>query len=168
LPHVPPTYRERLKIEGGWLAALGVAGSAALLAVEDEARRWPLNTVGQLAVATGIIGFLGRRGTRKAIDNAVELKPDAIGSGEPTALWIHPLIVVGLAAIPAAGHLFDIDRAGFDASLRVTGGVAIVGLAQAIVLERMVARAERDKGRRYYRIVGSRGLTTKLGWVRAS
>jgi hypothetical protein len=61
-----PTYRERLRVEGLTLAASGALGSAGLLAFKTEqATRWPLNTVGQLAVVAGLLGWLGPRPRRE-------------------------------------------------------------------------------------------------------
>ena len=166
---MPPTYRERLRLEGWWLFACGVVGSGLLLATSEESKRWPLNTVAQCAVAGGLAVGLGRRGARRAIEAADDRPADQLGSGEPTPLWMHPLIVGGLAA------LFPLMRevggpgselAGWDASLRVTAGSALVGLTQAVVMERLVAQAEADNGRVYYRFKGSRGMKTVLAAVR--
>ena len=58
-------------------------------------------------------------------------------------------------------------KAGWDAALRVTAGSALVGLYQAFVIERAVARAERRGLRTYYRMPGSElGTGTQLGWTR--
>ena len=160
---MPPTYRERLRIEGTWLAACGAAGSVALLVTTDEAKRWPLNTVGQLALAGGVAGVLGRRGARKSMAAAEDHDPERIGSGEPTPLWMHPLIVAGLTGFVS---LPDAPGAGWDAGLRVTAGSMLVGLTQAIVIERSVAAAERENSRTYYRAKGSRGAKTVLAAVK--
>lgn len=167
---MPPTYRQRLRLEGAWLTACGVAGSALLLATADESRRWPLNTALQCAAAGGIAVVLGRRGTRKAMDEAVDTPIESVGSGEPTPLWMHPLIVGGLAVLfPALREIGapGSDAAGWDASLRVTVGSALVGLVQALVLERLVAREENESGRVFYRYKGSRGMRTVLAAVKA-
>jgi hypothetical protein len=165
---VPPSYRERLRLEGWWLVACGVAGSALLLGTTEQSKRMPWNTVIQVAAAGGIAVALGRRGTRRAMDEADELPPDQLGSGEPTPLWMHPVIVAGLAlafrGISETG-LPGSDLAGWDASLRITAGSAAVGLVQAIVLERMVAAREGDTGRTFYRYKGSRGMKTVLAAV---
>jgi len=161
----PPTYRERLRIEGLTLAASGAAGSAGLLVLKTEqATRWPLNTAGQLAVVAGLLGWLGPRATRGWLDRADELAPGEEGTGEPTPLWHLPVIVTGLTAtFVALGEVSD--RAGWDAGLRVTLGCTLVGLAQAVLLERIVAGHEREHGRRYFRAAGSRLLRgTKVGW----
>jgi hypothetical protein len=169
VPAVPPSYRQRLRLEGWWLVACGVAGSAALVATVEEARRWPLNTAAQVAAAGGIAVALGRRGTRRAMDDAVpKTEADDVGNGEPTPLWMHPLIVAGLAlsfrglretGLPAT------DLAGWDASLRITAGAAVVGLVQGVGLERMVAKEESASGRTFYRYSGSRGPKTVLAAV---
>jgi hypothetical protein len=166
---VPPTYRQRLRIEGAWLAGVGVAGSALLLATTEESRRWPLNTVAQVAVAGGLAVVLGRRGTRRALQDVEERPADDLGSGEPTPLWMHPVIVGGLAGLfPLLREIGGpgSELAGWDAALRVTAGSALVGLTQALVLERLVAAEERSSGRTYYRYKGSRGMKTVLAAVR--
>jgi hypothetical protein len=160
-----PTYRERLRVEGLTLAACGAAGSAGLLALETEqATRWPLNTAGQLAVVAGLLGWFGPRVTRGVLARAEELGPDEVVTGEPTPLSHLPLIVTGLTAtFVALGEVND--RAGWDAGLRVTLGCTLVGLAQAIPLERIVAAEEAARGRRFFRGKGSRLLRgTQLGW----
>jgi hypothetical protein len=160
-----PTYRRRLRVEGLTLAACGAAGSVGLLALRTEAAtRWPLNTAGQLAVVAGLLGWLGPRTARRALGRAVPLEPGGEGSGEPTPLWQLPLIVTGLAAAFVGVGALD-DRAGWDAGLRVTLGCALVGLTQALVIERVVAADERARGRRYVRVAGSRLLRgTNLGF----
>ncbi len=161
----PPTYRDRLRTEGFALAACGVAGSAGLLALRTEqATRWPLNTLGQLAVVAALLGWLGPRSARKSMERAEEVAAGEEGSGEPTPLWQLPLIVTGLAGtFVALGEVND--RAGWDAALRITGGCTLVGLAQAVLLERIVAGDEERRGRTYFRRPGSRILRgTKLGF----
>ncbi len=163
-----PTYRQRLRVEGLTLAAAGAAGSAGILALKTEqATRWPLSTIGQLAVVAGLLGWLGPRSVRKAIGGSEEIGPGEEGTGEPTPLWQLPVIVASLAASFVALEAVN-TRAGWDAGLRVTGGCTLVGLAQALLLERAVARDEADRGRRYYRLKGSRiGRGTRLGFTRA-
>jgi hypothetical protein len=165
----PPTYRERLRLEGWWLVACGVVGSGVLLATSEESTRGPLNTVLQCAAAGGIAVALGRRLTKRAIEEAREVSSNEVGSGEPTPLWMHPLIVAGLAVLfPVLREVGGpgSDLAGWDASLRVTAGSALVGLTQAVVLERLVAGEERSTGRSFYRHKGSRGVRTVLAAVR--
>jgi len=53
--------------------------------------------------------------------------------------------------------------AGWDAGLRIGGGCVIVGLAQAVLFERLVATEEANRGRRYFRVPGSRIFSTRLG-----
>jgi hypothetical protein len=155
---VPPTYRQRLRAEGAMLALSGAVGSALLLALTGTAARWPLNTAAQLAVVAALLLFFGPRGVRKAVAGARPLAPGELGSGEPTPLWQHPLIVAGLTL------LVGLPTGAWDAGLRVTLGCVLVGLCQAVVLERLVARAEAAEGRTYLRIKGSRiGRGTRLG-----
>lgn len=155
----PPTYRERLRLEGGVLAALGLAGSVALLALADGATDVPASTVGQLLLVALLLAIFAPRGAHAALASAEALaSPVEAGSGEPTPLWHLPLVVAVLAA-----PLLLLGAP--DAALRVTGGCALVGLAQAVVLAGIVARAERAQGRAYVRRPGSRILRgTKLGW----
>jgi hypothetical protein len=83
-----------------------------------------------------------------------------VGDGQPTALWKLPPIVAALTL--GFGLL-----AGWDAALRVGGGCVIVGLAQAVLFERIVAAEEARRGRRYFRVPGSRILATRLGSIPA-
>jgi hypothetical protein len=166
----PPTYRERLRIEGLVLAGSGVLGSVLLLALTTESRRWPLNTIGQLVVVVALLAFFGPRATAKALRSARGMRREALGSGEPTPLWQLPLIVAALTVLVAkpVGPIPDFlsVRAGWDAGLRVTGGCALVGLAQAFLLERQVAQAEQSEGHVYHRVAGSRlGRGTNLGYA---
>jgi hypothetical protein len=156
---VPPTYRKRLQIEGLALALCGALGTIVLLTVSAQARRDPLNTAGQLAAVAVLLAWLGPRSVRHAIAASEPRSARDLGSGDPTPVWHLPLIVVTLAA--AAGLL-----AGWDAGVRVTGGCVLVGLTQALVLERIVAADEHETGRRYFRIAGSRILRgTRLGHI---
>jgi hypothetical protein len=153
-----PTYRHRLRVEGATLAGCGAIGTVILLAGVDQARRGPGSTVVQLGVVAVLLGWLGPRSVRRAIDASQPCPAGERGSGEPTPLWQLPVIVGALTG--AAGVL-----GGWDAGLRVTGGCVLVGLAQAILLERLVAGRERELTRRYYRIPGSRILRgTLLGY----
>jgi hypothetical protein len=165
---MPPSYRERLRVEGFALTALGAAGSAALVAFVPESRRRPPSTVGQLIALALLLELLGTRAVRRSIDEAREL--DDPGSGEPTPIWMLPPIVAGLAAafvaLPETGLPFS-DLAGWDAGLRVTAGCMVVGLAQALRWAGVVAAAERSRGRRYFRVAGSHLWSgTKLGYVK--
>jgi hypothetical protein len=167
---MPPSYRERLRIEGLALAACGAVGSVALVAFVPAARRWPLNTLAQLAALAVLLEALGTRRVRRWVARADEVAPGEEGSGEPTPLWALPPIVVALAAVfvalPETG-LPASDRAGWDAALRITAGCMLVGLAQALRYERVVASQEAASGRRHLRVKGSHlWCGTKLGWTR--
>jgi hypothetical protein len=164
---MPPSYRDRLRVEGLTLAACGVAASAGLLAFTEQSRRYPASTIAQIAVAGALVSALGPRSVRRAIAEAVELAPGQEGTGEPTPLWHVPLVMAGLMASVVVPREFGARLAGWDAALRVTGGCTIVGLAQAVALERIVAADERRTGRTYVRLPGSRvGSGTRLGWRR--
>ena len=171
MPRVaPPSYRERLRTEGLALAACGLAGSAALVAFVPASRRWPLNTVAQLAAVGALLEVVGTRKVRGWMRDADELTPGEEGSGEPTPLWMLPPIMVSLAAVfvllPETG-LPGSDRAGWDAALRITGGCLLVGLVQGLRFEGVVATEEKARGRRYIRVKGSHLWSgTKLGWTK--
>lgn len=153
----PPTYRERLRIEGATLAGFGLLDCVLLLALASQARRWPLNTAGQLAIVAVLVAWLGPRSVRRSVERAGVLQPGEEGSGEPTPLWQLPLIVAGLTLLVGL-------PAGWDAGLRIGGGCVIVGLGQAVLMERVVAAEEGRRGGRYIRIKGSRILRgTRLG-----
>ena len=168
---MPPSYRDRLRVEGLALAASGALGSAALVAFVPASRRWPLNTLAQLAVVAVLLETLGARRVRRWVADAEELAAGEEGTGEPTPLWMLPPIVAALAAVlvllPETG-LPASDRAGWDAALRITGGCALVGLAQALRFSRIVEQDESKRGRRYLRVKGSHLWSgTTLGWITA-
>ena len=153
----PPTYRARLRLEGAALAGSGAVSAAAVLAFADDATDGPLSTAIQLLVVAALMATLGVRSVRRSLRAARELAPDAPGTGEPTPVWQLPLICAGLTLAFGFG-------AGWDAGLRIGGGCLIVGLAQAVLFERLVAREEARRGRRFYRVPGSSLFTgTKLG-----
>ena len=156
---MPPTYRKRLRIEGLTMAASGAVASAVLIAFVPASRRWPLNTLAQLGVVLVLLEALGVRSVRGYMRKAIETVPGQEGSGEPTPLWQLPLIMGGLAAafvlLPETG-IAGSGAAGWDAGLRVTGGCMLVGLAQGVRFERVVAADERARRRRYFRGPGSR------------
>jgi hypothetical protein len=165
-----PGYRERLRIEGLTLAACGAVGSGALVAFVPEARRWPLSTVAQLAVTAALLELLGSRGVRRYMRRAKGVEEGEEGTGEPTPLWMLPVITAVLAAafvaLPETG-LPASDKAGWDAGLRITGGCLLVGLMQGVRWERMVRADEEKRGRRYVRLPGSQLFSgTKLGFTR--
>lgn len=156
-----PTYRERLRVEGATLAACGMVAAAATLAFSDEASEGPMSTIIQLAILAALMATVGVRSVRRAMGQALPLTPEAIGTGQPTALWKLPLIVAGLTLLFGYGF-------GWDAGLRIGGGCAVVGLAQAVLFERLVAAEESRRGTRFHRIEGSSLFTgTKLGAVTA-
>lgn len=152
-----PTYRERLRVEGAVLAGAGAVASVLVLAGTDEAVRGPWSTVVQVAIVAVLMATLGRRSVRRSLERATPLDPASPGTGEPTPLWQHPLIVAGLTLA------FGLT-AGWDAGLRVGGGCVVVGLAQAVLFERMVRREEASRGVRFHRAAGSSLFTgTRLG-----
>ena len=164
------SYRERLRVEGLALAACGAVGSAAMIAFVPASRRWPLNTVGQLAAVAVLLEAFGTRKVRRWLEDADELEAGEEGTGEPTPLWMLPPIVASLAAVfvllPETG-LPASDRAGWDAGLRITGGCMLVGLWQALRLGPLVEKNEEKRSRRYLRVKGSHLWSgTKLGWTR--
>jgi hypothetical protein len=82
------------------------------------------------------------------------------GEGEPTPLWQLPLIVAVLT-VPLG--LLE----SWDTGLRASAGCLLVGLGQAVLLERLVAARERRAGGSYVRLPGSRILRgTRLGLMR--
>jgi hypothetical protein len=150
-------YRRRLRLEGGTLAACGAVSAAATLAFADDATRAPLSTVIQLAIVAMLMATLGVRSVLRSMRRAEPLGPDERGTGEPTPLWQLPLIV---AALTLGFGLV----AGWDAGLRIGGGCVVVGAAQALLFERIVAREEERRDGRFERIPGSSLFTgTKLG-----
>ena len=155
---MPPTYRERLRIEGFTLAACGAIGSVAI-ALVPESRRMPVSTIGQLAAVAILLELVGSRSVRRWLDDSVEVEEGGEGTGEPTPLWQLPVITAGLTAafvlLPRTG-LPASQLAGWDAGLRVSGGCLLVGLWQALRYERIVAAEERSRGGRFFRAPGSR------------
>jgi hypothetical protein len=153
------TYRERLRLEGASLALSGAAGAIGLLVLRhDEATAGPVSTIVQVAIVAVLMATIGARSVRRSIERAAALDGDP-GSGQPTQLWLHPLIVAGLT-LP-----FGLTDA-WDAGLRVCGGCTVVGLAQ-IAFSALVAREEARRGVRFYRVPGSSLFTgTKLGAAR--
>ena len=154
---VPPalTYRARLRTEGFALAACGVVGSAVLVLADERATLHAASTVGQLAVVVVLLAVLGPLAVRRALARS---QPEGVveATGEPTPLWHLPLVVAVLGVLPVA-------LGAWDAGLRVTGGCALVGLAQAFLLAPLVAADEHRTARVYARAPGSRiGRGTRL------
>ena len=162
---MPPTYRERLRLEGFVLAGSGALASALLLALVPQASERAGSTLGQLAFVAILLAVLAPRSARRSIASA---RPVAAGeqvTGEPTPLWKPPLVLLVLASAFGVPAELGVAAVGWDAALRITGGCLLVGLAQALVIERVVAVDEASAGRRYVRVPGW-SLTggTKLGF----
>lgn len=151
---MPPTYRERLRIEGAVLAGAGVLASALLLALVPQASERAASTIGQLAFVCVVLAILAPRSARRSIDGARPAVPGEQLSGEPTPLWKPPLVLLVLATAFVVPGELGIGAAGWDAGLRITGGCLLVGLAQALLIERIVAADETRDGRRYVRLPG--------------
>ncbi len=144
------TYRARLRTEGLALAACGAAGSVVLLLADPRATQNAGSTVGQLVVVLALLAVLGPLSVRRAVARSEPV--GSVGaSGEPTPLWHLPLVVAALT-LPL------VALGAWDAGLRVTGGCTLVGLAQALLLTRVVHADERATGRTYIRASGSRIL----------
>ncbi len=127
------------------------------MAFVPAARENRASTLAQLAVVLVLLVVLGPLGARRAMGRADPTPARDAGGGEPTPLWQLPLIVAVLA-LPF-GLL-----GSWDAALRVTGGCLLVGLAQAVLLERVVAARERREDMRFVRLPGSRIVRgTRLG-----
>jgi hypothetical protein len=162
---MPPTYRERLRVEGAVLAGSGVLASALLLALVPEAsERAPSTAVQEVIVAIALV-VLGPLLVRRWLAAAEPIASGRRLTGEPTALWMPPLVTVALTALFVVPGELGLGSVGWDAGLRITLGCALVGLAQALLLERIVAADEAARGRRYVRLPGSRAIGgTKLGF----
>ncbi|MDX6704751.1 MAG: hypothetical protein QOI48_597 [Solirubrobacteraceae bacterium] len=161
----PPSYRERLRLEGAVLAGAGAVASAVLLAGVDEASNRSGSTVIQIAAVVVLLALLGPLAVRRWMAGAQPVAEGAELTGEPTALWWPVLVLVVLVAIFVVPGELGLRAAGWDAGLRITLGCLVVGLAQAVLLERLVAADEARTGRRYVRLPGSRALGgTKLGF----
>lgn len=158
---MPPSYRKRLRVEGFTLGLSGALGSVVLLVASSEATRGTLSTAIQLFVVFLLLVWLGPRSVHRAIAGAEPRARLGLGTGEPTPLWQLPLIVVGLTVLVGV-------IGGWDAGLRVTLACILIGLAQALLLERIVALNERTSRRTYFRVEGSRILRgTRLAYLRA-
>ena len=162
---MPPTYRERLRIEGGVLAGAGALASVLLLAVVPQASDRAASTIGQLVFVTLLLLVLAPRGARRSIDGARRVTPGEQPTGEPTPLWKPPLVLLVLAALFVVPGELGVGAGGWDAGLRIAGGCLLVGLAQALLIERIVAADEARSGRRYVRLPGwTLTSGTKLGF----
>lgn len=161
----PPTYRRRLRLEGTVLAAAGALASVLLLAFAEEATERAASTALQIAFVAVVLAVVGPFYVRRWLAAARPVAPDAQLTGQPTALWKPPLVVVVLTAVFVVPGELGFGAAGWDAGLRITLGCLLVGLAQALLVERLVASDEARHGRRYVRLPGSRASSgTNLGF----
>ncbi len=152
-----PGYRARLRLEGAALAACGALSAIIVLVFADGATDQPLSTILQLLAVAALMATLGTRSVRRSLAAARPIDPAQPGTGEPTPVWQLALIVAGLTVAFGFG-------AGWDAGLRIGGGCIVVGLAQALLFERIVAREEAHRGLRFHRVAGSSLFTgTRLG-----
>lgn len=147
------------------LAAAGAVGSALLLGLVAQASERAWSTVIQLVFVAAVVGALGPVYVRRWLAAAQPIEPTGELTGEPTALWKPPLVLVVLAALVVIPGELGLGAAGWDAGLRITLGCLLVGLAQALLLERVVAAEEARSERRFVRLPGSGAFSgTKLGF----
>lgn len=165
MPASVAPYRARLRLEGAVLAGAGGLGSALLLALVDEASERATSTTLQILVVAAVLAVAAPVLVRRWLAEAQPVAPDAQLTGQPTALWKPPLVVVVLTALFVVPGELGVGAVGWDAGLRITLGCTVVGLAQALLVERLVAADEARSGRRYVRLPGSRATSgTKLGF----
>ena len=161
----PPTYRQRLRLEGAVLAAAGALGSVLLLAFADEASERAASTALQITFVAAVLAVGGPVFVRRWLAAAKPVAGDGALTGQPTALWKPPLVVAVLTALFVVPGELGIGAVGWDAGLRITLGCMLVGLAQAVLLERIVASDESRHGRSYVRLPGSQATSgTNLGF----
>jgi CBS domain containing-hemolysin-like protein len=164
-PPSPPTYCERLRLEGTVLAAAGGLGGVLLLALVDEASERAISTALQITFVTAVLAVGGPIFVRRWLAQAQPVADGAGLTGQPTALWKPPLVVVALTALFVVPGELGFGAVGWDAGLRVTLACMLVGLAQALLVERLVAADEARSGRCYVRLSGSRATSgTNLGF----
>jgi hypothetical protein len=162
---MPPTYRERLRLEGGVLAGAGALASVLLLVAVSQASRHITSTVLQLVFVALLLLVLAPRSAARSIAGARAIAPAEQLTGEPTALWKPPLVLLVLGALVVVPGELGVGAGGWDAALRITGACLLVGLAQALLIERIVAADEARSDRRYVRMPGSSVTSgTKLGF----
>ena len=139
---MPPTYRDRLRVEGLVLAGAGAIASVTLLACVREASDRATSTISQLAFVALTIAIVAPLMTRRTLAKARQVEAGEPLTGKPTALWKPPLVLIALATpFIVAGEL-GVGAAGWDAGLRITGGCLLVGLGQAVLIQRLVAADE--------------------------
>jgi len=161
----PPTYRQRLRLEGTVLAVAGGLASVLLLAFAPEATERAASTAVQITFVALVLSVVGPVYVRRWLAAAQPVTPDAQLTGQPTALWKPPLVVVVLTALFVVPGELGFGAVGWDAGLRITLGCMLVGLAQALLIERLVASDEARQGRSYVRLPGSRATSgTNLGF----
>lgn len=164
-----PTYRERLRLEGTVLAAAGGIGSVLLLAFVDEASERAASTVLQITFVTAALAVAAPIFVRRWLAEAQPVAEGARLTGQPTALWKPPLVVVVLTALFVVPGELGFGAVGWDAGLRIPLGCLLVGLAQALLVAPLVAADEARNGRSYVRMKGSRATSgTKLGFFSSS
>jgi hypothetical protein len=160
----PPTYRERLRVEGAVLAGSGALGCALMLAFVDEASERPFSTISQLALVTLLIAVLGPLLVRRSITGAQPVASTDGLTGQPTPLWKPPLVTIVLTALFVVPGVLGLGAVGWDAGVRICGGCLLIGLAQAVLVERLIAADERRTGRTFVRVPGTSAFGgTKLG-----
>ena len=165
MPAPPPTYRQRLRLEGTVLAASGALASVLLLTLVAEATERAASTALQIAFVAVLLAIAGPLYVRRWLAAAQPVADGAGLTGQPTALWKPPLVVVVLTALFVVPGELGIGAVGWDAGLRITLGCTLVGLVQALLVERLVASDEARQGRSYVRLPGSRATSgTNLGF----
>lgn len=161
-----PTYRECLRREGGTLAAAGALGSVLLLVLVGDASDHATSTATQIAFVAAVLAGVGPLFVRRWLTAAQPVAPGAQLTGEPTPLWKPPLVVAVLTSVFVVPGELGVGIVGWDAGLRITLGSLLVGLAQALLLEHVVAADEARSGRRYVRVPGSSAASgTNLAFV---
>jgi hypothetical protein len=136
-----------------------------LLAFADEASERAASTALQIAFVVAVLAVAGPVFVRRWLGAAQPVAADAALTGQPTALWKPPLVVAVLTALFVVPGQLGIGAVGWDAGLRITLGCMLVGLAQALLVERLVAYDEMRNGRSYVRLPGSQATSgTNLGF----
>ena len=165
-PTTAPTYRERLRVEGGVLAVSGALASVLLLTFAEQSGERAGSTAVQIAALAIFLAVAGPLYLRRWLAAAEPIAPGSSPSGQPTPLWMPPLVVVVLVAVFVVPGELGVGAVGWDAGLRITLGCLVVGLAQALLLAPLVAAEEARSGRCYLRVPGSRAIGgTKLGFL---